>query len=859
MALKNNWANGDTFTPAAANDMADAVNARASSRGYDLRDWPDVLAANWYTVSGLTITSGSATVTNTPFTAADIGKVAIFLYNVTSSTDSRWWKTTITAVSGTTATMSSTSPGTRTTSCRYGFDGTSAINNALAEISARSDSPAEVYIGGSYRLSQLILPNNVVLRGVRWTTNGGEYWQGKTALTQLPGSNKDFVVFRPFSTGSVWTGFQGLTDLAITGPEVQVYGIDDSLSRGNGVAFFNPTVVSFTGNTSSGSTAISSVSAAPSFDGLYVGGTVTGTGIPVGTRITAVNYPSSAQIQISKAATATASAVALTSAPPINVQDNFEISRISVSKFPENGFLVNGAVPGYFNELLATACGGYGFAYIASNPTTTQAAHLLNFSADYNNLGAVLLEGLSSYSAFVITNLKSESFVDADGGGGLVKFGANQPWGAPNGQKTAIVLNNCDKAPVLINGVSHIRGAGVSGPGPAITIRDTSGNSRKPKVVFNAVATRVVGTETGSIADSVALRDEISSVDIPRDTSSGVYPTMSAPPYIVDNFAKPILRFREYSAGTAQSHLAIYNAPTGTPPIIQASDTDGSVTNIDLALQPSGTGRVQILGTTPGIVGGASGNANLNLQSRGTGKVQINGVEAATISSNITGTAANVTATVSVTNGGTGATTLTGLVKGSGTSALTAATAGTDYADPAIDVYADALTTGESTILRRQVSASNVSSSSGLCRWTYFTARKSETITQVRVPTGSTAAAGATICRIGIYTIDGSGNLTLAASTANDTALWAAAGTAYTKSLSASFSKVRGTRYAVGLIFVGTTAPTFCGINSGMLVSESGLAPRLAAYTGSLSDLPSSMLFSNTADTTTQSYSVLLP
>jgi hypothetical protein len=30
MTLKNDWANGDLFTPAAANDMADAVNAIAS-------------------------------------------------------------------------------------------------------------------------------------------------------------------------------------------------------------------------------------------------------------------------------------------------------------------------------------------------------------------------------------------------------------------------------------------------------------------------------------------------------------------------------------------------------------------------------------------------------------------------------------------------------------------------------------------------------------------------------------------------------------------------------------------------------------------------------------------------------------
>jgi hypothetical protein len=42
-----------------------------------------------------------------------------------------------------------------------------------------------------------------------------------------------------------------------------------------------------------------------------------------------------------------------------------------------------------------------------------------------------------------------------------------------------------------------------------------------------------------------------------------------------------------------------------------------------------------------------------------------------------------VTGTLPVGNGGTGATTLTGIVKGNGTSAFTAATAGTDYVAPA--------------------------------------------------------------------------------------------------------------------------------------------------------------------------------
>jgi hypothetical protein len=53
-----------------------------------------------------------------------------------------------------------------------------------------------------------------------------------------------------------------------------------------------------------------------------------------------------------------------------------------------------------------------------------------------------------------------------------------------------------------------------------------------------------------------------------------------------------------------------------------------------------------------------------------------------TLNQNTTGTAAGLSATLVVGSGGTGATTLTGILKGNGTSAFTAATAGTDYLAP---------------------------------------------------------------------------------------------------------------------------------------------------------------------------------
>lgn len=69
---------------------------------------------------------------------------------------------------------------------------------------------------------------------------------------------------------------------------------------------------------------------------------------------------------------------------------------------------------------------------------------------------------------------------------------------------------------------------------------------------------------------------------------------------------------------------------------------------------------------------------------------------------------ASVTGTLAVANGGTGATTLTGVIKGNGTSAFTAATAGTDYVAPgtATNFTATQTFTGSSSTLAMVLSDS---------------------------------------------------------------------------------------------------------------------------------------------------------
>jgi len=79
--------------------------------------------------------------------------------------------------------------------------------------------------------------------------------------------------------------------------------------------------------------------------------------------------------------------------------------------------------------------------------------------------------------------------------------------------------------------------------------------------------------------------------------------------------------------------------------------------------------------TTIGVANGGTGANTLTGYVKGSGTSAFTAsatIPGSDISGNISGNAANVTGTVAVANGGTGATTLTGYVKGSGTSAMTA-------------------------------------------------------------------------------------------------------------------------------------------------------------------------------------------
>lgn len=169
------------------------------------------------------------------------------------------------------------------------------------------------------------------------------------------------------------------------------------------------------------------------------------------------------------------------------------------------------------------------------------------------------------------------------------------------------------------------------------------------------------------------------------------------------------------------------------------------------------------------------------------------------------------------------------------------------------------LSAGAETLPRDLISSAGASTSTGNLRLTYFTARKTGSSTQVRLLSGGTAAgATPTLARIGLYEIDATGGGALVASTANDTALFAAASLAYTRSWSTPYTLVAGRRYALGVLVVtAAAAPTLSGIAAG-LGSELAIAPRLTGSLGSQTDLPGSFTAGSVATSGSRVYAALI-
>jgi hypothetical protein len=171
-----------------------------------------------------------------------------------------------------------------------------------------------------------------------------------------------------------------------------------------------------------------------------------------------------------------------------------------------------------------------------------------------------------------------------------------------------------------------------------------------------------------------------------------------------------------------------------------------------------------------------------------------------------------------------------------------------------------ALTSGEVPYDRRHVDVSPAFTSGDMVL-TYFVACKTETITKIAMYSGGTAAATVTMVRFGVYSVATNGDLTLTNSTANDVSIFTTINTRYERTLTTSWSKVAGARYAVGMIVLATTMPTFLGSTAAGSVLDAVYArePRLSGSRGGQSDLPASVTAVNVGASRRSPYFEAIP
>lgn len=145
---------------------------------------------------------------------------------------------------------------------------------------------------------------------------------------------------------------------------------------------------------------------------------------------------------------------------------------------------------------------------------------------------------------------------------------------------------------------------------------------------------------------------------------------------------------------------------------------------------------------------------------------------------------------------------------------------------------------GAETMPRFAPTNSTLGLASGVVRFAYFTARRTETVTQISINTGATAAgATPTLIRYGLYSVAANGDLTQIAATENDTSLLATTQASHPKALAAPVELTGGARYAVAAIVVTSAAAATVFSSFCVAAADNGAEPRLAASRTGQTDL----------------------
>ncbi len=167
------------------------------------------------------------------------------------------------------------------------------------------------------------------------------------------------------------------------------------------------------------------------------------------------------------------------------------------------------------------------------------------------------------------------------------------------------------------------------------------------------------------------------------------------------------------------------------------------------------------------------------------------------------------------------------------------------------------------TMSRRECHPSNSAptASSGNAYLTYFTPDEGVTVSSLSAWCRATPQVGAATVRMGLYSVDGPGNLTCVARTASSSSLFKTANSQVNAAIAddghghaiAGVALTRGQRYALAIIIAGaSTSPTVEGRSD--LASKTAANPRSAGMISSQSDLAGSYTAGQVANTGNEFY-----
>jgi hypothetical protein len=175
---------------------------------------------------------------------------------------------------------------------------------------------------------------------------------------------------------------------------------------------------------------------------------------------------------------------------------------------------------------------------------------------------------------------------------------------------------------------------------------------------------------------------------------------------------------------------------------------------------------------------------------------------------------------------------------GDGTTAWTSL--GYDLGNLTLKNFTHQVSNGIDVLTRESgISTSGVGTISGSIAFTFFTPVETTTVSQVSMQS-SAAGSGLTLVRIGLYTFDET-TATLVAQTANDTTIFNANQTVFTRSFDttggfpATYRLVAGQRYALAVIQVGTTPASLIGKVTNSVLNA--VAPKMNGSVTGQSDL----------------------